>query len=68
VEMKPSSQGASDLVMNLTGAIGGAVSGVIIGTIGYSWLCALAAVPVSILGIWSLQTKVFTPKATFTAQ
>jgi MFS family permease len=68
VEMKPSSQGASDLVMNLTGAIGGAVSGVIIGTIGYSWLCALAAVPVSILGFWSLQKKVFTANAKFTSR
>ena len=68
VEMKPSSQGASDLVMNLTGAFGGAVSGVVIGTIGYSWLCALAAVPVSFLGFWSKQKKVFTPKAKFTSR
>ena len=58
VEMKPSSQGASDLVMNLMGALGGALSGVIIGTIGYGWLCAFAAVPVSILGLWSLQKKI----------
>ena len=68
VEMKPSSQGASDLVMNLTGAFGGAMSGVIIGTIGYGWLCAFAVVPVLILGIWSLQTKVFTAEATFTSR
>ena len=31
-EMKTSSQGASDLVMNLSGAGGGALAGVIIGT------------------------------------
>ncbi len=58
VEMKPSSQGASDLVMNLTGAFGGAMGGVIIGTIGYGWLCALAAIPVTLLGLWSLRTEV----------
>lgn len=58
VEMKPSSQGASDLVMNLTGAFGGAISGVIIGTLGYGWLCSLVAIPVTILGIWSLKAKV----------
>jgi MFS family permease len=56
-ELRPSSQGASDLVMNLTGAGGGALAGVIIGTIGYGWLCAFAAIPVVILGIWSLRVK-----------
>jgi MFS family permease len=55
--LRPSSQGASDLVMNLTGAGGGALAGVIIGTIGYGWLCAFAAIPVVILGIWSLRVK-----------
>lgn len=54
-ELKTSSQGASDLVMNLSGAGGGALAGVIIGTLSYGWLCAFAAVPVAILGIWSLQ-------------
>lgn len=58
VEMKPSSQGASDLVMNLTGAFGGAVSGLIIGTIGYGWLCALAMIPITVLGLWSVRAKV----------
>jgi len=37
-EMKTSSQGASDLVMNLSGAGGGALAGVIIGTLSYGWL------------------------------
>ena len=54
-EMKTSSQGASDLVMNLSGAGGGALAGVIIGTLSYGWLCAFAAIPVSILGLWSLK-------------
>jgi MFS family permease len=52
-EMKTSSQGASDLVMNLSGAGGGAIAGVIIGTLSYGWLCAFAAIPVAVLGIWS---------------
>ena len=54
-EMKTSSQGASDLVMNLSGAGGGALAGVIIGTLSYGWLCAFAAIPVSLLGLWSLE-------------
>ena len=60
VEMKPASQGASDLVMNLTGALGGALSGVIIGTIGYGWLCTFAVVPVVILAFWSLKISSLT--------
>jgi MFS family permease len=45
-EMKPATQGASDLVMNLSGAAGGALAGLIIGTLSYAWLCFFAAVPV----------------------
>ena len=56
-ELRPSSQGASDLVMNLMGAGGGAAAGVIIGTLGYGWLCAFAAIPVTILGVWSFSVK-----------
>ena len=52
-EMKISSQGASDLVMNLSGAGGGALAGVIIGTLSYGWLCAFAAIPVFILIAYS---------------
>ncbi len=55
--LRPSSQGASDLVMNLMGAGGGALAGVIIGTLGYAWLCLFAAIPVAGLGIWSLRIK-----------
>lgn len=54
-ELGPSSQGASDLVMNLMGAGGGALAGAIIGTMGYGWLCASAAIPVVVLGVWSLR-------------
>ena len=56
-EVKTSAQGASDLVMNLSGAGGGALAGVIIGTLSYGWLCVFAAIPVSLLGIWSLKIK-----------
>jgi MFS family permease len=52
-ELRPSSQGASDLLMNLMGAGGGALAGVIIGTLGYGWLCLFAALPVAVLGLWS---------------
>ncbi|CAB4783623.1 unannotated protein [freshwater metagenome] len=51
VEMRPASQGASDLVMNLSGAGGGVLAGVIIGTLSYGWLCLFAAIPVSLLGV-----------------
>jgi MFS family permease len=54
-ELRPSSQGASDLLMNLMGAGGGSMAGVVIGTLGYGWLCLFAAVPVAVLGIWSFK-------------
>jgi MFS family permease len=56
-EFKASSQGASDLVMNLAGAGGGALAGVIIGTLSYGWLCLAASIPVLALGVMSLRIK-----------
>ena len=53
LEMRPASQGASDLVMNLSGAGGGALAGVIIGALNYGWLCLFAAIPVLLLGLIS---------------
>ncbi|MBF8252814.1 MAG: major facilitator superfamily protein [Actinobacteria bacterium] len=53
VEMRPASQGASDLVMNLAGAGGGALAGIIIGTLSYGWLCLFAAIPVIVLAFKS---------------
>ena len=53
--LKTSAQGASDLVMNLAGAGGGAIAGVIISTYTYGWLCLFAAIPVFLLGIWSFK-------------
>jgi MFS family permease len=43
VELRPSAQGLSDLVMGLAGAMAGAVSGVIVGAWGYPTLTLLAA-------------------------
>ena len=57
VSMRPSSQGASDLVMNLMGAGGGAIAGVIISTLSYAWLCLAVSIPVTILGVWSLRLR-----------
>ena len=57
VEMKPSSQGASDLVMNLMGALGGAASGVIIGVFSFGWLCVFVGSLILALGVWSLKIK-----------
>ena len=54
-DMKPASQGASDLVMNLSGAGGGALAGLIIGTLSYGWLCLFAAIPVLLLGVQSMR-------------
>ena len=54
-ELKTSVQGASDLVMNLSGAAGGAIAGVVIANLSYGWLCFFAAIPVSLLGLWSLR-------------
>ena len=56
---KTSVQGASDLVMNLSGALGGALAGVIIGLSSYGWLCLAAAVPVILLAAWSALLKPF---------
>ena len=61
LEMRPASQGASDLVMNLSGAGGGALAGVIIGTLSYGWLCLFAAIPV--LTLFALSMKVQSPDA-----
>jgi len=59
--MLPSTQGASDLIMNLMGAIGGALAGVIIAIWSYGWLCTIAAIPVLVLGIWSLRLRIVKP-------
>jgi MFS family permease len=57
VDRKVATQGASDLVMNIGGALGGALAGVIIAILSYGWLCAVSAFPVLILGFWSMKIK-----------
>ena len=44
VASRPGVQGAADLVMGLCGAIGGALGGVVVGTLGFGWL-ALGSSP-----------------------
>jgi MFS family permease len=43
VDLRPSAQGLSDMLMGLAGASSGAVSGVVVATLGYSMLTLLAA-------------------------
>jgi MFS family permease len=57
VEMRPSTQGASDLVMNLMGAGGAAIGGVIIGFFSYAALCYATGLVVVALGVWSFKLK-----------
>ena len=57
LEMRPSTQGASDLVMNLMGAGGAAIGGVIIGLFSYAALCYATGLVVVALGIWSLRVE-----------
>lgn len=57
-DIRPNAQGATDLVMNLSGAGGGAIAGIIIATLSYGWLCALAAIPVAMLGYMTLRKAV----------
>ena len=47
---RPSVQGLSDLVMNLAGAIGGVIAGIIVLTSSYTVLCFAALIPVLVLG------------------
>jgi MFS family permease len=56
-KFRVSAQGASDLVMNLSGAAGGALAGVIIGVLSYGFLCFFAAMPVAVLLFFSLRFR-----------
>lgn len=48
---RPAVQGLSDLVMNIAGALGGVVAGVIVMISSYSVLCAVAVIPVITLAV-----------------
>ena len=47
---RPAVQGASDLAMNVAGALGGAVAGLVVALWSYAALCLVALVPVAVLG------------------
>jgi MFS family permease len=50
---RPSVQGLSDLTMNVAGALGGAVAGVVVWLSSYAVLNAVAAIPVVALAAWA---------------
>ncbi|GGO51432.1 tetracycline resistance protein [Streptomyces daqingensis] len=54
---RPSVQGLSDLIMNASAGVGGALSGLVVSLAGYGWLTALAAsllLPVAALTVLDL--------------
>lgn len=51
---RPAVQGASDLTMNVAGALGGAIAGVIVAMSSYAVLCGVALVPVAALLVLGL--------------
>jgi MFS family permease len=57
VAARPGVQGASDLVMGLCAAVGGAISGVVLGAFGYGLLNLLGAVLVVVLFIAVVSTS-----------
>ncbi|MDP2013432.1 MAG: MFS transporter [Actinomycetota bacterium] len=50
-EKRPAVQGLSDLAMNASGAVGGAVAGLVVLLSTYGVLCAVAAIPVLLLAM-----------------
>ncbi len=55
IDLRPAVQGASDLMMNGAGAVGGALAGLIIAFASYGALCALALIPVAALGLSAIR-------------
>jgi MFS family permease len=49
--IRPGVQGAADLVMQASGALGSALGGVVVGLSGYPLLAVMAAVPVAAVGV-----------------
>ena len=56
-ELQVSVQGASDVLMSAGGALFGALAGVVIATLGYSWLCAFASPLILAVGFLAFQSK-----------
>ena len=61
---RPAVQGASDLVMNVAGAVGGIVAGIVVAAASYAALCLVALVPVLLLGVYVLVSIRRIPTAT----
>jgi MFS family permease len=57
VELRPSTQGLSDLVMGLAGALSGALSGVVVQAFGYPTLTLAAACMTLPLGVLALRAR-----------
>lgn len=55
VEQRPATQGTSDLLMNLAGAGGGALAGLILAGIGFSGLALCLLVPVAVVTVDQLR-------------
>jgi MFS family permease len=55
IELRPSVQGTSDLMMNGAGAVGGALAGLIIAFASFGALCAIALVPIAALGLSTIR-------------
>lgn len=51
---RPAVQGLSDLAMNVAGALGGVVAGVVVLLGSYGLLCAVAVLPLLGVGLWIL--------------
>jgi len=51
---RPSVQGLSDLTMNVAGAVGGVIAGVVVWLSSYAVLNAVAAIPVLALGVMTM--------------
>ena len=60
---RPGAQGASDLVMNVCAAVGGALAGIVVAVASYGWLTLLAAVPVVLLLGWVVSGRATPPAA-----
>lgn len=54
---RPAAQGAADLAMGLLGAAAGALGGLIVGVLGYAWLCAGAALIALALGASAVRSR-----------
>ncbi|MFF4990120.1 MFS transporter [Streptosporangium saharense] len=52
LEHRPAVQGMSDLLMNVCGALGAVLAGVVVGTLSYGVLGAIVAVMVTVTGAW----------------